>query len=56
MVVIVVCGLFVTAALVGAVFLGIRVRSREPGPPHRSEQPTLPRGAGSRAADHARAE
>ncbi|MFB7506731.1 DUF6479 family protein [Streptomyces broussonetiae] len=38
-----VCGLFVTAALVGAVRLGIRVRSREPAPPGRSDHPRLPR-------------
>ncbi|MFJ9822468.1 DUF6479 family protein [Streptomyces sp. NPDC101151] len=42
MVAIVVCGLLLTAALVGAVRLGIRVRRRELPPPRRSEQPTLP--------------
>ncbi|MGW2823160.1 DUF6479 family protein [Streptomyces sp. NPDC001443] len=41
--VIVVCGVLVTAALVGAVSLGIRVRRREPAPPRPSEQPTPPR-------------
>ncbi|MGW7384419.1 DUF6479 family protein [Streptomyces sp. NPDC054794] len=41
-VVIVICGLLITSALVGAVLLGIRVRRREPAPPRRSEQPTLP--------------
>ncbi|MFF8729432.1 DUF6479 family protein [Streptomyces sp. NPDC015171] len=40
--VIVVCGVLVAAALVGAVALGIRVRRREPAPPRRSEQPTVP--------------
>ncbi|MCF3134162.1 DUF6479 family protein [Streptomyces olivochromogenes] len=43
MVVIVVFGLLVTAALVGAVRLGIRVRHRESAPPRPAEQPTLPR-------------
>lgn len=43
MVVIVVCGLLVTAALMGAVRLGIGVRRRESAPPRRSEHPRLPR-------------
>ncbi|MBW8798472.1 MAG: hypothetical protein JF597_34325 [Streptomyces sp.] len=42
MVVIVVCGVLVTAALMGAVRLGIGVRRRESAPPRRSEQPKLP--------------
>lgn len=41
-VVIVVCGVLVTAALLGAVRLGIGVRRRESAPPRRSEQPRLP--------------
>ncbi|MEV7320588.1 DUF6479 family protein [Streptomyces sp. NPDC093970] len=43
MIVIVVCGLLVVAALLGAVRLGIGVRRRESAPPGRSDQPTLPR-------------
>ncbi|MFE3167474.1 DUF6479 family protein [Streptomyces sp. NPDC059224] len=43
MIVIVVCGLLVAAALVGAVRLGIGVRRRESAPPRRSDHPTLPR-------------
>lgn len=39
---IVVCGVLITAALVGAVRLGIRVRRRESPTPRREEQPTLP--------------
>ncbi|MDQ0955512.1 putative iron-regulated membrane protein [Streptomyces phaeochromogenes] len=35
-------GLLIAGALVWAVQLGIKVRSREPGPPRRHEQPTLP--------------
>ncbi|MEU9955149.1 DUF6479 family protein [Streptomyces sp. NPDC050982] len=35
-------GLLIAGALVWAVQLGIKVRSREPGPPGRQEQPTLP--------------
>ncbi|MFF4113436.1 DUF6479 family protein [Streptomyces sp. NPDC001714] len=42
MVVIVVCGVLVTAALMGAVRLGIGVRRRESAPPRRAEQPRLP--------------
>ncbi|MEV6766955.1 DUF6479 family protein [Streptomyces sp. NPDC051105] len=42
-IVIVVCGLLVAAALVGAVRLGIGVRRRESAPPRRSEHPTPPR-------------
>ena len=42
-VVVVVCGLLVTAALVVAVRFGIGVREREPAPPLRSEHPALPR-------------
>ncbi|MFJ8106062.1 DUF6479 family protein [Streptomyces sp. NPDC096132] len=42
MVVIVVCGLLVTAALVGAVRLGIGVRRKESRPPRRGEHPTPP--------------
>jgi hypothetical protein len=41
-VVIVVCGLLITAALVWTVPLGIRARRREPAPPGPAEQPTLP--------------
>ncbi|MEU3979169.1 DUF6479 family protein [Streptomyces sp. NPDC026672] len=41
-VVIVVFGLLVTAALVWAVRLGIRVRRDEPAPPRPDEQPRLP--------------
>ncbi|MET9080292.1 DUF6479 family protein [Streptomyces sp. NPDC004237] len=42
-IVIVLCGLLVTAALVGAVRLGIGVRRRESAPPRRSDHPVLPR-------------
>ncbi|MEW1776060.1 DUF6479 family protein [Streptomyces sp. NPDC086777] len=42
MIVIVVCGVLVTAALMGAVRLGIGVRRREPAPPRPAEQPKLP--------------
>jgi hypothetical protein len=35
-------GLLVAGALVWAVRLGIKVRGREPGPPSRDVQPTLP--------------
>ncbi|WP_210571007.1 DUF6479 family protein [Streptomyces sp. GESEQ-4] len=35
-------GLIVAGALVWAVRLGIKVRRREPGPPGRHEQPTMP--------------
>ncbi|MFE4961691.1 DUF6479 family protein [Streptomyces sp. NPDC056660] len=42
MVVIVVCGLLVAAALVGAVRLGIGVRRKESPPPRRGDHPTLP--------------
>ncbi|KAK1185702.1 DUF6479 family protein [Streptomyces sp. NBS 14/10] len=41
-VVIVLCGLLITGAPVWTVPLGIRVRRREPAPPERAEQPTLP--------------
>ncbi|MES4908634.1 MULTISPECIES: DUF6479 family protein [unclassified Streptomyces] len=41
-VVIVLCGLLITAALVWIVPLGIRARRRQPAPPRRAEQPTLP--------------
>ncbi|OIJ95719.1 hypothetical protein BIV25_19915 [Streptomyces sp. MUSC 14] len=39
---IVFCGVLVTAALVVAVRLGIRVRRVESAPPRRSDHPTLP--------------
>jgi hypothetical protein len=42
MVIIVVCGLLVTAALVAAVRLGIGVRRKEPAPPRRGDHPTPP--------------
>ncbi|WP_265561022.1 DUF6479 family protein [Streptomyces hygroscopicus] len=35
-------GLVIAGALVWAVRLGIKVRRREPGPPRRSDHPTLP--------------
>ncbi|WP_133917798.1 DUF6479 family protein [Streptomyces sp. NBC_00582] len=41
--VILVCGLLVTAALVWAVRFGIRVRRGESAPPRRSDHPTPPR-------------
>lgn len=41
-IIVVVCGVLLTAALMGAVRLGIGVRRREPAPPRRSEQPKLP--------------
>ncbi|MFI1353053.1 DUF6479 family protein [Streptomyces sp. NPDC020898] len=37
-----VCGLLIAGALVWSVRLGIKVKRREPGPPGRHEQPTLP--------------
>ncbi|BCL32606.1 DUF6479 family protein [Streptomyces aurantiacus] len=37
-------GLVVTAMLIGAVWWGMRVRAREPGPPRPEEQPRLPDG------------
>ncbi|OIJ68317.1 DUF6479 family protein [Streptomyces mangrovisoli] len=36
------CGLLVTAALVAAVRLGIGVRRKEPAPPRRGDHPTPP--------------
>ncbi|WBB61148.1 DUF6479 family protein [Streptomyces sp. WMMC500] len=35
-------GLLVVAVLIGAVWLGIRIRSREPAPPRPEEQPRPP--------------
>ncbi|MFC7309584.1 DUF6479 family protein [Streptomyces monticola] len=37
-------GLIVAGALIWAVWLGLRVRRREPGPPRPEEQPRLPDG------------
>jgi hypothetical protein len=39
-----VAGVVVVALLIGAFVLGIRVRRREPRPPHPQEQPRLPDG------------
>ncbi|MFI7343412.1 DUF6479 family protein [Streptomyces sp. NPDC050085] len=36
------CGFVIALALVWAVWLGIRIRQREPGPPDPAEQPKLP--------------
>ncbi|MGR8009161.1 DUF6479 family protein [Streptomyces hypolithicus] len=41
-----VAGLIVTAALITAVWLGIRVRRREPAPPRPDEHPHRPTGSG----------
>ncbi|MGP4048243.1 DUF6479 family protein [Streptomyces sp. 2A115] len=37
-----VVGLLITAMLIAAVWWGMRVRAREPGPPRPEEQPHLP--------------
>ncbi|QFR02120.1 hypothetical protein F9278_44915 [Streptomyces phaeolivaceus] len=37
-----VCGLLIAGALVWSVRFGLKTRRREPGPPGRHEQPTLP--------------
>lgn len=39
-----VLGLLITGALIGAVWLGIRIRRREPPPPRPEDQPHLPPG------------
>ncbi|MFJ3231180.1 DUF6479 family protein [Streptomyces sp. NPDC086787] len=42
-VVILLCGVIITAALVWAVRLGIKVRGREPAPPGPGQHPTPPK-------------
>ncbi|MFD8810655.1 DUF6479 family protein [Streptomyces sp. NPDC059627] len=54
MVIIVVCGLLVTAALVAAVRLGIGVRRKEPAPPRRGDHPTPPPSGPVREEQHMR--
>ncbi|MGV9253576.1 DUF6479 family protein [Streptomyces sp. NPDC003697] len=39
-----VAGLVVVALLIGAFWMGVRIRRREPGPPRPEEQPRLPEG------------
>jgi len=39
-----VAGVIVVALLIGAFWLGARIRGREPAPPRPEEQPRLPEG------------